>query len=300
MIIPNYLKDGDCIGLISTARKISQKELEFGLRILQEWGLKVILGENIFSEYRQFAGTDIQRTVDLEHMLSDDKIKAILCVRGGYGTARIIDNIKDKIFSNYPKWIIGYSDVTVLHSHLHNLGIASIHGPMPINFTKTSRKSLKMLRSVLFGEDNYIYTNTNRLNREGEVKGEIIGGNLSILYSLLGSPSDINTDNKILFIEDLDEYLYHIDRMMINIKRNQKFKKLKGLIVGSMTEMNDNEIKFGKTANEIIYEHIKEYNFPVCFDFPSGHIKNNMSIIFGKQSLLRITSKSVVLQQENK
>ena len=297
MIIPNYLKDGDCIGLISTARKISQKELEFGLRILQEWGLKVILGENIFSEYRQFAGTDIQRTVDLEHMLSDDKIKAILCVRGGYGTARIIDNIKDKIFSNYPKWIIGYSDVTVLHSHLHNLGIASIHGPMPINFTKTSKNSLNILRSVLFGEDNYIYTNQNRLNREGEAKGEIIGGNLSILYSLLGSPTDINTDNKILFIEDLDEYLYHIDRMIINIKRNKKFQKLKGLIVGSMTEMNDNKIKFGKTANEIIYEHIKEYDFPVCFDFPSGHIKNNMSIIFGKQSLLKITSKSVVLQQ---
>ena len=297
MIIPEYLKEGDCIGLISTARKISQKELELELGILQDWGLKVFLGENIFSEYRQFAGTDIQRKTDLEYMLRDNKIKAILCVRGGYGTVRIIDKIKDKLFINSPKWIIGYSDVTVLHSHLHNLGIASIHGPMPINFTKASRKSLNMLRHILFGEENYIYTNPNRLNREGEVKGEIIGGNLSILYSLLGSPTDINTENKILFIEDLDEYLYHIDRMIINIKRNQKFKKLKGLIVGSMTEMNDNEIQFGKTANEIIYEHIKEYDFPVCFDFPSGHIKNNMSIIFGKQSLLKITSKSVVLQQ---
>ena len=297
MIIPDYLKDGDCIGLISTARKISQKELELGFRILQDWGLKVFLGENIFSEYRQFAGSDMQRKLDFEYMLSDNKIKAILCVRGGYGTVRIIDKITDKLFTDSPKWVIGYSDVTVLHSHLHNLGIASIHGPMPINFTKASKNSLNALRSVLFGEDNYIYTNPNRLNREGEAKGEIIGGNLSILYSLLGSPSDINTDNKILFIEDLDEYLYHIDRMIINIKRNQKFQKLKGLIVGSMTEMNDNKIKFGKTANEIIYEHIKEFNFPVCFDFPSGHIKNNMSIIFGKQSLLKITSKSVVLQQ---
>ncbi len=297
MIIPDYLKDGDCIGLISTARKISQKELEFGLRVLQDWGLKVFLGENIFSEDRQFAGSDMQRRLDFEYMLSDTKIKAILCVRGGYGTVRVIDKITDKLFTDSPKWIIGYSDVTVLHSHLHNLGIASIHGPMPINFTKTSKNSLNILRSVLFGEDNYIYTNQNRLNREGEAKGEIIGGNLSILYSLLGSPTDINTDNKILFIEDLDEYLYHIDRMIINIKRNKKFQKLKGLIVGSMTEMNDNKIKFGKTANEIIYEHIKEYDFPVCFDFPSGHIKNNMSIIFGKQSLLKITSKSVVLQQ---
>ena len=297
MIIPDYLKDGDCIGLISTARKISQKELELGFRILQDWGLKVFLGENIFSEYRQFAGSDMQRKLDFEYMLSDNKIKAILCVRGGYGTVRIIDKITDKLFTDSPKWVIGYSDVTVLHSHLHNLGIASIHGPMPINFTKASKNSLNALRSALFGEDNYIYTNPNRLNREGEAKGEIIGGNLSILYSLLGSPSDINTDNKILFIEDLDEYLYHIDRMIINIKRNQKFQKLKGLIVGSMTEMNDNKIKFGKTVNEIIYEHIKEYDFPVCFDFPSGHIKNNMTIIFGKQSLLKITSKSVVLQQ---
>ena len=140
MIIPDYLKKGDCIGLISTARKISQKELELELGILQDWGLKVFLGENIFSEYRQFAGTDIQRKTDLEYMLRDNKIKAILCVRGGYGTVRIIDKIKDKLFINSPKWIIGYSDVTVLHSHLHNLGIASIHGPMPINFTKASRR----------------------------------------------------------------------------------------------------------------------------------------------------------------
>ncbi|MEE2931257.1 MAG: LD-carboxypeptidase, partial [Bacteroidota bacterium] len=197
MIIPDYLKDGDCIGLISTARKISQKELEFGLRVLQDWGLKVFLGENIFSEDRQFAGSDMQRRLDFEYMLSDTKIKAILCVRGGYGTVRVIDKITDKLFTDSPKWIIGYSDVTVLHSHLHNLGIASIHGPMPINFTKTSKNSLNILRSVLFGEDNYIYTNQNRLNREGEAKGEIIGGNLSILYSLLGSPTDINTDNKI-------------------------------------------------------------------------------------------------------
>ncbi|MEE2954030.1 MAG: LD-carboxypeptidase [Bacteroidota bacterium] len=297
MIIPDYLKEGDSIGLISTARKISLNELNSAVRVLKNWGLKVVLGKHIFSQYRQFAGTDLERKTDFEHMLKNSKIKAILCVRGGYGTVRIIDKLEDTLFTSSPKWIIGYSDVTVIHSHLYNLGIASIHAPMAIDFLTASKQSLDTLRFLLFGQQNCIKTKSNKLNREGEIKGEIIGGNLSILYSLLGSTTDINTSNKILFIEDLDEYLYHIDRMIINMKRNQKFKKIKGLIVGGMNNMNDNKIKFGKTAREIIFEHIAEYNFPVCFGFPSGHIKNHMSICFGKESLLKITSKSVVLHQ---
>ncbi len=297
MIVPEYLKQGDKIGLVATARKISKKELSPAINLLESWGLQILCGDNLFQEYNQFSGTISQRVCDIQQMIDDDDIKAIFCVRGGYGTVQIIDLINfDKLLKS-PKWIIGYSDVTVLHSHMHNLGLSSMHATMPINFQENTNESIKNLHAALFGLKYCIKASAHRLNKYGNIECEIVGGNLSILYSLLGSSSDIDTAGKILFLEDLDEYLYHIDRMIINIKRNKKFQKLKGLIVGSMTEMNDNKIKFGKTANEIIYEHIKEYNFPVCFDFPSGHIKNNMSIIFGKQSLLKITSKSVVLQQ---
>lgn len=297
MIIPPYLKPGDYVGIISTARKITSDELKKSIHTLKEWGLRVKLGENIFSEYNQFSGTDIQRVNDLKYMLNDKSIKAILCAKGGYGTIRIIDQIQDSCVISSPKWIVGYSDVTVLHSYLNNLGIASAHATMPINFASNTKISLKKLNELLFGKANNIKYKSHKLNRFGEIEAEIVGGNLSIIYSLLGSPTDIDTNGKILFIEDVDEYLYHIDRMMINLKRNNKLYKLKGLIVGGMTDMNDNKIKFGRTAEEIVFDHVKEYDFPVCFGFPAGHLDNNLPIIFGKKSLLKITLKSVILQQ---
>ena len=194
-----------------------------------------------------------------------------------------------------PKWIIGYSDVTVLHSHLNNLGIASLHATMPINFENNSKESLQSLKNSLLGKSNRIECKGHPFNRLGLVDAEIVGGNLSILYSLLGSNSDVDTEGKILFIEDLDEYLYHIDRMMMSLKRNGKLAKLKGLIVGGMNEMNDNQILFGKSAEEIILEHTKEYNYPICFGFPAGHINDNRCIGLGVNSVLKITEDEVSL-----
>jgi muramoyltetrapeptide carboxypeptidase len=297
MIIPEKINIGDKIGIIATARKISLEQLNPAIEILESWGLKVVLGRFLFEEDNQFSATVEQRTIDFQNMINDDAIKTILCARGGYGTVQLIDEIDFSKLYKTPKWIIGYSDITVLHSHLNKLGLATLHATMPINFSKNTPKSLESLQRVLFGMKNIIKSPSHRFNRLGKVEAEIIGGNLSILYSLLGSKSDLNTDGKILFMEDLDEYLYHIDRMMINMKRNGKFKQLKGVIIGEMSDMNDNDIPFGKTAEEIILEHIKDYNFPICFGFPSGHLDDNRAIRFGVSSVLDINENGVSLSQ---
>jgi muramoyltetrapeptide carboxypeptidase len=291
------LNIGDKIGIISTARKISLEELKPSIKLLEEWGLKVVFGKNLFEEDNQFSGTVTQRSSDLQSMIDDDSIKAILCARGGYGTVQIIDKVDFSHLIKNPKWIIGYSDVTVLHSHLHQLGITSLHATMPINFEKNTPKALESLKSALFGLGNLTEINHHHFNRFGKVEGEIVGGNLSILYSLLGSDSDINTEGKILFIEDLDEYLYHVDRIMMNLKRNGKLKNLKALIIGGMSDMNDNTIPFGKTAEEIILEYIKEFDFPVCFNFPAGHLDDNRCIRLGGKSVLEVNKNGVSLSQ---
>jgi len=298
MIIPEKLKIGDKIGIVSTARKITLEELNPAIKLLENWGFEVVFGANLFEENNQFSGTAEQRTADLKNMIDNDAIKAILCARGGYGTVQIIDSINFYSFKTNPKWIIGYSDVTVLHSHLNNLGIASLHATMPINFANNSNESLQSLKNSLFGKSNRIERKSHAFNRLGQVDAEIVGGNLSILYSLLGSNSDIDTEGKILFIEDLDEYLYHIDRMMMNLNRNGKLAKLKALIVGGMKDMNDNEIPFGKSVEEIILEHTKRYDYPICFDFPAGHINDNRCIKLGVKSVLKITKNGVSLFQE--
>jgi len=255
------------------------------------------LGLNIFCKNEQFAGTDIERASDLQMMVNDNSIKAILCTRGGYGTARIIDLIDFTNLFTHPKWIIGYSDITVLHTHINKLGLASLHATMPINFNTNTSNSLQSMHNCLFKQHQKITSPTYHLNKNGNVNAEIVGGNLSVIYSLLGSKSEIDTVGKILFLEDLDEYLYHIDRMVLNLKRNNKFSQLKGLIVGAMHDMHDNTISFGKSANEIIHEHTKDYNFPTCFNFPAGHISNNTSLILGKNSELEINNNNVNLHQ---
>jgi len=297
MIIPEKLKIGDKIGIISTARKITIEELNPAIQTLESWGLKVVLGINLFQEDDQFSGTVEQRTADLQSMIDDNSIKAILCARGGYGTVQIIDTIDFTNLKKNSKWIVGYSDVTVLHSHLNNLGIASVHATMPINFESNTKDSLSSLKNSLFGSLNSIECKAHPLNIFGKIEGNIVGGNLSILYSLLGSQSDIDTAGKILFIEDLDEYLYHIDRMMMNLKRNGMLVKLKGLIVGGMSDMNDNPIPFGKTAEQIILEYTKDYDFPICFGFPAGHLIDNMCIRLGMNSVLEISKNGVSLSQ---
>ena len=292
IIRPSDLKKGDQIGIISTARKISKKELEFAKNTLEDWGLKVVFGNNLFQEYNQFAGTDVQRSADLQQMIDNPDIKAIICARGGYGTVRILDLIDFSDLKANPKWIAGYSDVTALHSTLHNLNITSLHSTMPINFSDNTKTSLESLKQTLFG--NLMSYNFPRhdLNRIGHTKGRVVGGNLSIIYSLLGSNTDINTDGKILFLEDLDEYLYHVDRMIMNLKRNGKLSKLAGLLVGEMNSMNDNSIPFGKSAIEIIAESVSEYDYPVAFNFPAGHINNNNTIILGQTASLTIDHKN--------
>lgn len=295
MITPPYLKQGDAIAIIATARKVSREEMQPAIKILIEWGLKVVEGKNLYKQQNQFAGSDVERLEDFQNALDDSTIKAILFARGGYGTVRIIDKIDFSKFKKSPKWLIGYSDVTVIHSHvLTHFGIETIHGPMAINFSKISDDILKLLRQILFGNNFKLQTSNFKLDRKGTAKGILTGGNLSLLYALNNTPSDIDTKNKILFIEDLDEYLYHIDRMMVALKRSGKLNDLKGLIVGGMTEMKDNAVPFGKTAEEIISEHVAEYNYPVCFNFPTGHVPDNHPMIFGREIELYVGNDVVL------
>ena len=287
MIIPPYLKKGDTIAIVATARKNIDDNLKPAISWLKNWGLEVVIGSTIGLDNNQLAGTDEQRAADFQTQLDNPNIKAIWCVRGGYGTVRMIDLLDFTKFKQSPKWIIGFSDVTVLHSHLNTMGYASIHGIMPVS-SKASEQAKETLRKSLFGESLEYAVPCENMNRLGKAKGELVGGNLSILYSLFGSPSSIDCSDKILFIEDLDEYLYHIDRMMINLKRNGCLESLKGIIVGGMTKMKDNDIPWGKDALQIIDDVTKNYNIPVIYNFPAGHMADNRALIFGKQISMEV------------
>jgi muramoyltetrapeptide carboxypeptidase len=289
MISPPSLQKGDKIAIVGTARKIPREEVEPAIKILESWGLEVVLGKHLFEVDHQFAGTDEQRLTDFQRAIDAPEIKAVLCVRGGYGTVRIIDQIDFSAFAKSPKWIAGYSDITVLHNHLFtNLQTETLHATMPINFPKNSNEALTSLQKALFGNPLSYAVDGHHLNRNGEGEGEVVGGNLSIVFSLTGTNSDIDTNGKILFIEDLDEYLYHVDRMLWNLDKCGMLKNLAGLIVGGMTGMNDNAVAFGKTAEEIILERVVLYNFPVCFNFPAGHIDDNRTLIIGRKAKLTV------------
>lgn len=294
MIIPPYLKKGDEVILIATARKISTDELHPAITILKSYGLNVILGKHIFDIDNQFAGTDLERKADLQWALDHKTAKAIIIARGGYGSVRLIEKIDFTELKNYPKWLVGYSDVTVLHNAIHNYGIATLHATMPLNFTK-NEEATKSLFDALFGNLLETKVDESFSNKNGNASAEIVGGNLSLIYSLSGTPFDINTDGKILFIEDLDEYLYHVDRMMMQLKLSGKLKNLAGLIVGGMSDMKDNMIPFGKTAEEIIYDTVMEYKYPVCFNFPAGHVDRNLALYFGKKANLMIDSDNATV-----
>lgn len=297
MIFPKSLKKGDTVAIISTARKITKEELAPSLAIIKSWGLNVKLGISIDAKSNQFAGDDKHRATDLQQAMDDDSIAAIWCARGGYGTVRIIDKLNFSKFKKHPKWLIGYSDVTVLHSHLFTLGIASIHGQMCLELDQRSKASRASIAAILFGNFNGIThpSKTEDFRRKGEATGDLIGGNLSVLYSILGSPSEVDFTGKILFIEDLDELLYHIDRMMQNLKRSGVLEKITGLIVGGMNDMRDNTIPFGQTANEIIAAVVAGYDYPVCYGFPAGHIADNRALIMGAAVTLRVTEQEAQL-----
>jgi muramoyltetrapeptide carboxypeptidase len=300
MIRPEYLQSGDTIAIVSTARKVSKSEMKPAIDMLTSWGLKVQPGKNLYHDHHQFAGTDEERVADLQRALNS-KAKAILFARGGYGTVRVVDALDWKKFTKAPKWLIGYSDLTILHSHIQkHFGIQSLHGPMAFNLSSLNANNLGVYKDTLFGSplrysSSKQQPHLEKLNRKGKARGILTGGNLSVLYSILGSQSDFETEGKILFLEDLDEYLYHIDRMMMNLKRNGKLKGLAGLIVGGMSDMKDNTIPFGRTAEEIIHDAVGEYSFPVVYGFPAGHIPNNYPLIFGSEITLNVTDKMEIV-----
>jgi len=299
LIQPPYLKKGDTVLILATAGIINDSTIiNNSIEILKSWGLNVRLGKNLYESNGHFAGTDKQRLEDFQNAIDDDNIKAVWCARGGYGTVRIIDDIDFTKFKENPKWIIGFSDVTVLHNEIHNLGIETIHAMMPSTLKpgdEEQKKAQKSLKKALFGKKIKYRVSESDYNKDGEAAGQLVGGNLSILYSLLGSKSTISAENKILFIEDVGEYEYHIDRMLLNLKRNGYFDKCKGLIVGGISDVRENDVAFGKTVEEIVLDAVKEYDFPVSFDFPAGHIRDNRTLILGREiSLLVKENKAVV------
>lgn len=291
-LAPPYLNKGDTIAIVASARKISKQELTPTISILKRWGLVVELGPNIYKEHNQFSGTDEERKQDLQWALNHKKAKAILIARGGYGILRIIDDVDFSSFIKKPKWLVGYSDVTVLHSHIQSLGICSLHATMPINFLKHEKATLS-IKKLLFNQKQEYKIEAQPRNRTGTAEAEVVGGNLSLLYALSGSSSEVPYKNKILFIEDLDEFLYHVDRMMLQLKRSGKLEHLAGLIVGGMSELKDNSISFGKTVEEIILDSVKDYTYPVCFNFPAGHIDENMAFYLGRRARLEVKANNV-------
>ena len=259
------------------------------ISVLQSWGLEVVSGETIGADFHQFAGPDELRRNDLQRMLDDVSVKAILCARGGYGTARILDQLDFTKFAQNPKWIIGFSDVTALHAHLYKLGFESLHAIMPILFPREgSEAAIESLRKILFGEEINYKAPVHSFNKSGIAEGELVGGNLSILHTIIGTRSDFHYSGKILFLEDLDEYLYHIDRMLVHLDRCGKLENLAGLIIGHMSDMKDNTIPFGRNAYEIIQEHSAKYNYPICFDFPVGHEAHNLALVCGRKARLEV------------
>lgn len=297
MVRPNMLKHGDKIGIVATAKKVSFEEIKTAMEVFQSWGLQVVPGKHLFDSENQFAGSDQNRLEDLQSFIDDPEVKAIICARGGYGTTRIIDSINFSPLLANPKWIIGFSDITALLFQLYNHNLESIHGIMAGLFYKENRaESIESLRKVLFGEELFFKADHHCLNKTGEAQGKIIGGNLSIICNLIGTSSDIDYKGIILFLEDLDEYLYHVDRMMVHLKRAGKLGVINGLIVGDMSDMNDNPIPFGKNAYEIIHSHVQDYLFPVGFGFPVGHEAANLAIPCGRQASLSVGKDGSILK----
>ncbi|MGQ1785221.1 MULTISPECIES: S66 peptidase family protein [unclassified Saccharicrinis] len=297
MIHPPSLKKGDTIGIVAPAGRIDFSTVEQACLRIEQMGYKTKLGAHINNHHFNFSATDENRKNDLQQMMDDDEVKAILCTRGGYGTIRYVSELDFTQIKENPKWLIGFSDITVLHAAFQKNGLASIHGPMTksfLNYTETSA-DVEILFSFLEGETPQYMINPHPYNRLGVAKGVLVGGNLSIIHALRGTQLDFDPRGKVLFIEDLSEYLYHLDRTMFNLKLGGVLEKLSGLIVGQFTEMKDNETPFGETIEEIIYKSVSEYNYPVAFNFPSGHIETNYPLIFGDEVELNVTESEASL-----
>lgn len=299
MIVPEYLRPGDMVAIAAPARKISPEEVAPAVRLLEEAGFNVFYNDRLFAQEHQFAGNDTLRASYMQELLDNPDIKAVWCARGGYGSVRIIDRLDFRRLPDHPKWLCGYSDVTVFHSHLNQLGISTLHATMPVNVHDGEFQSAanQSLLAALQGKPLCYEIPVHPFNRPAPVEAPVVGGNISMLYSLLGSPSDLDTEGKILFLEDLDEYLYHIDRMMANLDRNGKLRPVAALLVGHLSEMHDNTIPFGKNAEEIVAEYAYKYDFPCFFNFPAGHLPDNRAIRMGQP--MRITPFANHIQTEN-
>jgi muramoyltetrapeptide carboxypeptidase len=305
-VSPAFLKDGDIIGITAPAGYITSEEIRSAVQKMESWGYKIKIGETIDKRDFTFGGTDEERTKDFQQMLDDPKIKAIMCARGGYGVVRIIDKLNWEKFKAKPKWIIGFSDVTVFHSHLNkNFGIASIHSKMCNSFPDDwslaepiQIETIEAIQLALSGKKMKYTTTPNPQNKLGTADGVLIGGNLKMLETLAGTKSDINTAGKILFVEDTGEYMYNVDRMFWNLKRTGKLSQLKGLIVGGFKiKVDEDSDDFGKTLQDVVLEKVKAYHYPVCFDFPVGHQRNNYALKCGVKHRLEVKNENVGLKE---
>lgn len=300
-IIPPYLKRGDTIGIVCPAGYMPFEKAETCIETLTGWGFKVIPGKTLGHQYNYFSGTDKERLEDLQQMMNDKNIDAILCGRGGYGTGRIIDQVDFSGFVKHPKWIIGFSDITLLHCHLFsNYHIASLHAPMAAAFNDGEYKNqyIESLHAALLGKKADYTSDAHPFNHQGNGSGILVGGNLSLLVNAIGTSSDIKTKNKILFIEEIGEYIYGIDRMMYQLKRSGKLNHLKGLIFGTFSEMKDTTIPFGKTVEEVIKELVEEHDYPICFGFPVGHDKENYALKIGVKYSLTVQNDLVKMKEK--
>jgi muramoyltetrapeptide carboxypeptidase len=296
MIYPSSLRHGDKVAFIAPARKVVLEELEKASLIFASWGLEVVCPLGLFLEDNQFAGTDTERIIHIQWCLDNPEIRAVFCVRGGYGTSRIIDGLDFSKFKQNPSWLIGFSDVTVLLNTVYNQGVASVHGPIALLLHQNASVQ-KHLKSILFDSNfsNNLKVPFHPFNQFGCVKGKLIGGNLSVLVNQIGTNSFPDLDGGILFLEDLDEYLYHIDRMMVQLDRFGVFQQISGLVIGYMSGMHDNEIPFGNSAYGIIASVVNKYDLPIAFGLPVGHEENNQPIVVGKTMLLEITEEGTRL-----
>lgn len=304
LIRPPYLQQGDTVAIVSPAGNLNNKvaEIEQAIKLLNGWNLNVVVGENVFNQNNEFAGTDEERAADFQKALNNPNIKAIWCARGGYGSVRILDKLDYEKFKEHPKWVIGYSDITAIHNQIHNLGYESIHSIMGISldiYCEYPEENAASLKDALFGKQLSYKIEGSAYNRTGTATGQLVGGNLTLLHTMLGSKTSIDTSGKILFIEEVGEYAYHIDRMLQSLKRAGYFENCKGLIVGDISNVRENSTDWGKPMEQLILDVVKEYDFPVLFNFPAGHEEDNRTLILGRTVELTVGNNESTLVFKN-